>query len=55
MGDGVREMREHFGPGWRMYYVEKGKVVVVMLGDGDKSSQADDIAAVNQLAEALEE
>ena len=32
VGDGVFEMREHFGPGWRMYYVQRGAVLIVMLG-----------------------
>jgi len=28
-------MREHFDPGWRMYYVQRGAVLIVMLGGGD--------------------
>ncbi|EIC29091.1 type II toxin-antitoxin system RelE/ParE family toxin [Methylomicrobium album] len=54
-GDGVFEMREHFGPGWRMYYVQRGEVLIVMLGGGDKSSQAADIANAIQLAATLED
>ena len=50
VGDGVFEMREFFGPGWRMYYVQHGAVLIVMLGGGDKSSQASDIAAAKKLA-----
>jgi len=38
VGHGVFEMREHFGPGWRMYYVQRGEVLIVMLGGGDKST-----------------
>ena len=53
VGDGVFEMREFFGPGWRMYYVQHGAVLIVMLGGGDKSSQASDIAAAKKLAAAL--
>ena len=37
VGDGVFEMREHFGPGWRMYYTQRGGVLIVMLGGGDKN------------------
>ena len=37
--DGVWEMREFFGSGWRMYYIQHGDVVIVMLGGGDKSTQ----------------
>lgn len=55
VGDGVFEMREHFGPGWRMYYVQRGAVLIVMLGGGDKSSQAADIAKAVKLAAILED
>lgn len=55
VGDGVYEMREFFGPGWRMYYVQRGAVVIVMLGGGDKSSQTADIAAARALANLLED
>lgn len=39
VGEGVYEMREFFGPGWRMYYVQRGSVLIVMLGGGSKSTQ----------------
>ena len=55
VGAGVHEMREHFGPGWRMYDVQRGDVVIVMLGRGDKSSQDDDIARAIRLAAHLED
>lgn len=54
VGEGVSEMREHFGPGWRMYYVQRGSVLIVMLGGGDKSTQSHDIAAAKKLAATLE-
>jgi putative addiction module killer protein len=54
VGKGVSEMREHFGPGWRMYYIQRGLVLVVMLGGGDKSTQKADIKAAIALAETLE-
>jgi len=54
VGGGVCEMREFFGPGWRMYYVQRGSVVIVMLGGGDKSTQQADIAAAQALAATLE-
>lgn len=38
VGDGVFEMREHFGPGWRMYYIQRGETLIIMLGGGDKST-----------------
>ncbi len=55
VGAGVWEMREHFGPGWRMYYVQRGEVLVVMLGGGDKSTQQADVAAAIALSKTLEE
>ena len=53
VGDGVWEMREFFGPGWRMYYVDRDGMLIVMLGGGDKSSQSADIAAAQALSNAL--
>ena len=48
-------MREHFGPGWRMYYVQRGQILVVMLGGGDKCTQTTDIARAVTLAATLED
>jgi putative addiction module killer protein len=59
LGDVVRltsdvyEMREFFGPGWRMYYLEKGKAIIVMLIGGDKKSQSADIKFAKQMANEL--
>jgi len=55
IGGGVFELREQFGPGWRMYYVQRGEVVIVMLGGGDKSTQPADIIKAIHLADALED
>jgi putative addiction module killer protein len=55
VGEGVFEMREFFGPGWRMYFAHRGDVLVVMLGGGDKSTQQADVAAAMALARAIEE
>lgn len=55
VGEGVWEMREFFGPGWRMYFVQRGAVLIVMLGGGDKSTQAADIAKAIALAGTLED
>jgi putative addiction module killer protein len=55
VGEGVFEMREFFGPGWRMYYVQRGAVLIVMLGGGDKSTQSADIAIAKRLAATLED
>ncbi len=55
VGGGVMEMREHFGPGWRMYYLKRGSVLIVMLGGGAKSTQSADVAMAVKLAAILEE
>jgi putative addiction module killer protein len=55
VGDCVYEMREFFGPGWRMYYLQRGEMLIVMLGGGDKSSQSKDIAIAKALALTIEE
>ncbi|CAH2030626.1 protein of unknown function [Trichlorobacter ammonificans] len=48
-------MREHFGPGWRMYYIQRNNVLIIMLGGGNKSTQASDIAKAIELASSLED
>jgi putative addiction module killer protein len=55
VGEGVYEIREHFGPGWRMYYVQKGSALIVMIGGGDKSTQRTDINRAIELAKSLED
>ena len=54
VGSGVWEMREFFGPGWRMYYIQRGELLIVMLGGGDKSTQTADIAKAISLASLME-
>jgi putative addiction module killer protein len=55
LGEGVFEMREHFGPGWRLYFVQRGQTLIVMLAGGEKSTQSADIAKAIKLAATLEE
>jgi putative addiction module killer protein len=52
---GVYEMREFFGPGWRMYYARRGDVLIMMLGGGSKATQGRDIAKAIALAKTIEE
>jgi putative addiction module killer protein len=47
------EMREFFGPGWRMYYIEQSGMLIVMLGGGDKSTQSDDISHAIALSKTI--
>ena len=49
----VSEMRVHFGPGYRLYFVRRGRVIVVMLNAGDKSTQRRDIRRALMLATEL--
>jgi putative addiction module killer protein len=53
VGEGVMEMCEFFGPGWRMYYVEQNGMLIVMLGGGDKSTQSDDISRAIALSKTI--
>ena len=55
VGDGVFEMREHFGSGWRMYFIERNQEIIVMLGGGVKSTQSADIRKAIKLATLLED
>jgi putative addiction module killer protein len=53
VGEDVIELREFFGPGWRMYFIKQDEVILVMLGGGSKSSQTADIEAAKRLARKL--
>ena len=53
VGEGVFEMREHFGPGWRIYYTQRGKEIIILLGGGQKSTQNTDIAKAIKLAGSI--
>ncbi len=48
-------MRVHFGPGYRLYFVRRGRVIVIMLNAGDKTSQKRDIRRAINLAAELGE
>ena len=50
VGRGLFEMREHFGPGWRMYFALRGTQLIIMVGGGAKSSQEKDIAIARRRA-----
>lgn len=54
VGDGVSEMRIHFGPGYRVYFTRRGEVVYLLLLGGDKSSQKRDIKRAVEMARALD-
>jgi putative addiction module killer protein len=53
VGDGVSEMRVHHGPGYRVYYKQTGRTIVVILCGGDKSTQDRDIKRAKEIAAEL--
>ena len=55
VGDGVSEMRIHYGPGYRVYFAMRGQELVILLAGGDKSTQPKDIKTALRLAKELEE
>ncbi|MBS0584250.1 MAG: type II toxin-antitoxin system RelE/ParE family toxin [Proteobacteria bacterium] len=53
VGEGVSELRIDYGPGYRVYYTERGNVLIVLLCGGDKRTQAADIKTAKKLAAGL--
>ena len=53
VGEGVSELKVHYGPGYRVYLVTRGETLVVLLCGGDKSSQAWDIVVAKAMAKEL--
>jgi putative addiction module killer protein len=53
VGEGVSEMRVHHGPGYRVYYKQTNKTIIVMLCGGDKSTQEKDVRRAKKMAAEL--
>jgi len=54
-GDGISEMREDYGLGYRIYYKDTGKEIIILLCGGDKRTQQADIAKAKKIAKQYEE
>ena len=51
--DGIGELRIDVGPGYRLYFVQRGKMLIILLCGGDKDSQSRDIARARELAKEI--
>ncbi len=53
IGDGVSELRITYGPGYRLYYVVRGRMIIILLCGGDKGTQTKDIKLAKKLAQEV--
>ena len=53
LDNGLFEAKIHYGPGYRLYFVNSGKRIIIMLCGGDKSSQKRDIKKARELAKEI--
>jgi putative addiction module killer protein len=55
VGEGVSELRIHYGPGYRVYFTRRGRTLIVLLCGGDKGTQTKDIKTAKELAANMED
>lgn len=53
VGEGVSELRLHFGAGYRVYFIKKGEIIIILLCGGNKTTQQDDIKKAKQIAKEI--
>jgi putative addiction module killer protein len=54
VGGGISELRIHYGPGYRVYFTQRGAVLIILLCGGDKDTQRADIEEAKRISQALE-
>jgi putative addiction module killer protein len=55
VGEGISELRIHYGPGYRVYFQKRGSTIIVLLCGGDKGTQKKDITTAKRLAKEWSE
>jgi putative addiction module killer protein len=55
VGQGISELRIHYGPGYRVYFHKRGNTIIILLCGGDKSTQTKDILTAKRLAKEWSE
>jgi putative addiction module killer protein len=55
VGNGISELRLHYGPGYRIYFQQRGEILIVLLCGGDKGSQGKDIKLAKKLSQEWSE
>jgi len=55
VGEGISELRIFYGPGYRVYFIQRSSVVIILLSGGDKSTQVSDITRAKEIAKQIEE